>query len=574
MSELRRGDGPIFSILVPVWRPDPEHLRACLRSVVEQTTDSWELCLVVDGPQPPAVDGQLIATIDEFFEPNDPRLRLFRRPENGGISAATDDALDLATGEFVALLDQDDTLAPDALGTMAWEIDAAEDVDLVFSDEDHLSEQGERVAPFFKPGFSIERLRQQMYLGHLVVCRRSLALEVGGFRAGFDGAQDHDLALRVAERARRVLHIPKLLYHWRESPTSTALDPKAKDWAYEAGVRAVAAHLERTRFPARAVRNPDWPGIIDLEPELAEHPPVSIVMPTGGAHRVVRGVELLLARNAIESIVAETTYPDYEIVLVLDRHSTDDLAAELVAAAGQARIRVVRDGRDFNFAKASNLGAVRAEGDVVLFLNDDTEASTPDWLHRLVMYATRPDIGAVGPKLLYGDRTIQQAGIWARDGNPGHRYVGYPADHPGYLASLASAQNCLAVTAACLAVERHKFFEVGGFATQFPLSYNDVDLCLKLNRSGYRSVLDCATEVIHHESSSRDPTVSDWEFERLQRRWSPILAQDPYYNPNHTADGVEEWPPTSALLTDLRDRMDDVDHRARAWPALHEHQRC
>ena len=563
-------DGPTFSLLVPVWHPDPAHLVACVESVVAQTTADWELCLVLDGPQPAETEAALARAVDG----TDDRIRVHRRPENGGIAAATDDALAMATGEFIALLDNDDTLAPDALGTVAWEIAPYDDVDLVFSDEDHLdATTAERINPFFKPGFSVERLRQQMYLGHLLVVRRSLAGEVGGFRAGFDGSQDHDLALRVVERARRVIHVPKLLYHWRESPTSTALDPSAKDWAYEAGVRAVASHLERTGFPATASRNPDWPGIIDLTPALVEHPPVSIIIPSGGSRRTIGGVDTLLVEQAVATAASVTDYPAMEIVVILDREADRDLVPALDIAAGPVPLQIVRDHRPFNFAKACNLGAVRSRGQVLVFLNDDTEIVQPEWLQRLVMYATRPDIGAVGAKLIYGDRRIQHAGTWSRHGNPHHRYVGYAADHPGYLAALATAQNCLSVTAACLAVEGSKFGDVGGFAAMFPLAYNDVDLCLKLSRQGLRTVVDCATEVVHHESSSRDPTVADWEFEQLRRRWGPVLDHDPYDNPNHTAHGVEEYPPTSVDLVDLR-RASGADYRARAWPAPHAHLRA
>ena len=555
----------MFSVLVPVWHPQPDHLFACVGSVIDQTTSDWELCLVVDGPQPPSVD-RVLAEIETM----DDRIRVHRRADNGGIGASSNDALAMARGEFVALLDNDDTLAPEALGTVAWEIAHHTQIDLVFTDEDHLDAKTEaRVSPFFKPGFSMDRLRQQMYLGHLVVLRKSLATAVGGFRSEFDGSQDHDLVLRVVEKARRVLHIPKVLYHWRESPSSTALDPGAKRWAYEAGVRAVQAHLERTGFPATARANEDWPGIIDLEPALDKTPPVSIVIPTGGTRRMVRGREVLLIEQAVESLVERSSYANYELVVVLDQHSTVDLVDRIVAAAGSASLQLVHDTRPFNFAKASNLGAVRARGEVLLFLNDDTEVIMANWIDRLVMYATRPDVGAVGPKLLYGDRRIQQAGIWARGGCPGHRYVGFLDRHPGYLASLTTSQNCLAVTAACLAVERHKFEEVGGFATIFPLSYNDVDLCLKLRMAGFRSVLDCATEVVHHESSSRDPTVADWEFDQLQERWSSVLHADPYDNPNHTAIGVEEYPPTSTVLADLRLRFDEADYRARSWPVEH-----
>ncbi len=566
-SSLWHGERPIFSVLVPVWHPEPDHLAACLDSVRSQTTADWEVCLVLDGPQP--------AAVTELLEVDDNRIRVKRRPENGGIAAATDDALEMAVGEFIVLLDNDDTLDAEALGTVAWEIANSRDVDFVFTDEDHLdAETEERINPFYKPGFSVERLRQQMYLGHMIVCRRSLALAVGGFRPGFDGSQDHDLALRAVERARKVLHVPKLLYHWRESPTSTAMDAGAKDWAYEAGVRVVASHLERTGFPATASRNPRWPGIIDLEPELVEHPKVSIIIPTGGTRRIVHGADVILVEQAVQSIVKRSTYPDYEIVVVLDSHCDRAQLPAMREAAASADITFVGDDRPFNFSKACNLGSIRATGDILLFLNDDTEISMAGWLQRMVMYATRPDIGAVGAKLLYGDGRIQHAGTWSRHGSPAHRYVGYMGDHPGYLAALATAQNCVAVSAACLAVERHKFEAVGGFTPLFPLAYNDVDLCLKLSRSGYRTVVDCATEVIHHESSSRDPSVADWELDLLQRRWGPVLHADPYDNPNHTADRVEEYPPTSTFIADLRDHFGESDYRARAWPSDQEHLRC
>jgi GT2 family glycosyltransferase len=573
-SSLWRSDRPIFSVLVPIWHPEPDHLRACIASVLAQTTDDWELCLVLDGPQPPDAEEALtlaVASDPAAGRGPDDRIRIHRREANGGIAAATDDALTMARGEFIALLDNDDTLAPEALGTVAWEIDRHPDVDLVFSDEDHLdATTGERINPFFKPGFSVERLRQQMYLGHLLVVRRSLAVEVGGFRPGYDGSQDHDLALRVAERSRRVLHVPKLLYHWRESPTSTALDASAKDWAYEAGVRAVASHLERTGFPATASRNPDWPGIIDLTPALVDHPAVSVVIPTGGTRRRVAGIDTLLVEQAVATLAERTDYPGFEIVVVIDQHAEPELAAVLERVAGPRPFRAVQDDRPFHFSQACNLGAGRSGGELLVFLNDDTEIIQPDWLQRMVMYATRPDVGAVGAKLLYADRTIQHAGTWSRNGNPYHRYVGYGADHPGYLASLTAAQNCLSVTAACLAVERAKFEEVGGFTPVFPLAYNDVDLCLKLSRHGHRTVVDCATRLIHHESSSRDPAVTTSEFEQLHRRWGPVLHNDPYDNPNNTSPGVEEYPPTSVDLVDLRQAR-GADHPARAWPPVGAH---
>lgn len=522
--------------------------------MIDQTTSDWELCLVADGPQS--------KEIEEILRWKDRRIKVHRRGENGGIIAASRDALAMATGEFIALLDNDDTLAPNALGSMAWYMADYPDTDVIYSDEDKLDAHGNRVDPFHKPGWSPERLRTQMYLGHLGVYRRSLVNEVGGFRDGYDGSQDHDLALRVTEVARSILHVPQVLYHWRAVETSTALSPDAKDWAFDAGVRAVQSHLERTHFPAIARRNKDFPGVIELEPDLTEFPLVSIVMPTGGGERIVRGQSVVLAEHAVASVVEQSTYPNYEIVIVLDQFSSIELEERLLEI-GKGHVRTIRDDCEFSFAGASNLGAIVGSGEVLLFLNDDTEVATANWIERLVMYATQPQVGAVGAKLLYADGRIQHAGVWSRDGGPGHRYPGYRGSHPGYMSSLWLAQNCIAVTGACLAVERHKFEAVGGFSTSFPLNFNDVDLCLKMNAAGHRTVVDCATTHTHLESSTRDPAVKDWEYFRLRDRWERFLTDDPWDNPHHVAHGVEEFPPPSVSSTILKEVLNDNHYRAR-----------
>lgn len=551
-----------FSVIVPVWHPEPAHLRACVQSVLAQTYDGWELLLVADGPQPGPVRDVLT------WADGHRNVAVLEAAQNLGISGASQMALDRASRPYIALLDHDDQLSPHALGAFAAELNRFGDVDVAYSDEDKLEHQtGRRVMPFYKPGFSMERLRSQMYLGHLLVIRRQLAIDVGGFRSEFDGAQDHDLALRCTERAGRIVHIPRLLYHWRESPTSTALDMDSKDWAWEAGRRAVESHLRRTGFPAEAVQSPVARGVTDLNPRLVSRPKVSIVIPTGGTRRVVHGIETTLVKRAVSSIFARSSYPDFETLVVLDRGSDDSLADDLARSVGdRARLRFLRDRRTFNFANACNIGAIRADGDVLIFLNDDTEIKTPDWIERLVMYATRPGIGAVGVKLLYGDGRIQHAGVWAR-GGPAHRYVGFRGDHPGNFHALRLAQNCVAVTAACLAVERGRFEEVGGFSSQYPLAYNDVDLCFKLMHRGYRNVVDCATEIIHHESSSRDPRVQDWEIELLRRRWRPLLLRDPFDNPCNLAAGVDEYPPTPVDIAERKAyELNELVLSGRSWP--------
>ncbi|MEZ5342994.1 MAG: glycosyltransferase [Acidimicrobiales bacterium] len=333
---------PTFSVLMPVWHPNPEHLREAVDSVLDQTTSSWELIAVCDGPQPD--DVMAVLNIDH------PQIVVVQRPEQGGIIAASADGLAAATGEFVALLDNDDVLPLDALGSIAWELSRWPDVDFLYTDEDKLDVQGRRRRAYLKPGWSPERLRSNMYVGHLGVYRRSLVNEVGGFREGFDGSQDHDLALRVTERARRIVHVPRICYHWRESDTSTALDPSSKDWAFDAGVRAVTSHMERCGIPATGARKPQYPGFIDLVPNPdTDFGLVSIIIPTSGGSKLVEGRTISLIDNAVTSIVEKSTYDNYEIVVVLDSHGTNAVADRIKALSPQ-RVRVVRDPQPFSFA--------------------------------------------------------------------------------------------------------------------------------------------------------------------------------------------------------------------------------
>ena len=373
MSADRNGPTTV-SILVPVHQPRPKHLSACLASVLAQTCDQWELILVADGRQPDEVNSILVAACDD-----DHRVRLIRLGEGRGISGASQAALQSATGVFVALLDHDDTLAPGAVGSVVAELGRFDDVDVLYSDEDKLdADDGHRKMPFFKPVFSPERLRCQMYLGHLLVIRTELAHRVGGFRSAYDGAQDHDLALRATEQARRVTHIPRLLYHWRESPQSTALSPEAKSWTRDAGARAVNDHLIRTGFPAVAFPADQAPGVVRLDPRLTTRPPVSVVVPTAGTRRTIDGVDVRLVDGAVVTAAERTDYPDMELVVVLDAAAPDDLPASVAVACGKRRHRIVRDGQPFNFARACNLGSVHAVGDVLVFLNDDTEIVNGD----------------------------------------------------------------------------------------------------------------------------------------------------------------------------------------------------
>jgi GT2 family glycosyltransferase len=519
---------PRFSIVTPVYETPAEVLRAMLASVRRQGFGDWELCLVDDASQQAHVGAIL-----EAAQRGDPRIRVHRREANGGIVAASNDALKMAAGEFIALLDHDDTLHPDALALVDEAIRANPEADFVYTDEDKLDAGGHHVSPFFKPGWSPERMRTQMYTCHLGVMRRSLVEEVGGFDPELEGSQDWDLVLRVSERARAVAHVPRVLYHWRMLETSAAGGGEAaKPWAFEAGKRAVQAHCERIGLQARVERDPEDAGVYHLLPALEREPLVSIVIPTAGQRREVRYEEVTLVSHCVRSIVETSTYDAYEIVVVVDTDTDPELIEELGAIAGE-RLRLAHyDEKPFNFSAKINLGAVHGEGEHLLLLNDDIEVIEPSWIERLVMYSQLPEIGAVGARLIYQDGRLQHVGVRFENGLPGHVHHGFAGDYRGYSNNVVVAQNYLAVTGACLMTRREAFEQLGGLSTTFPLNYNDIDYCLKARADGLRVVYDPDTVLYHFESSSRSTEVEDWEKAQLLDRWLPLTGVDPYSNPN------------------------------------------
>jgi len=519
--------GPRFSIVTPVYETPANVLWEMLESVRTQSFGDWELCLVDDASGAPHVRAIL-----ERAQRDDPRVKLRFREANGGIVAASNDALALAVGEFVALLDHDDKLHPDALTHVDKAIVANPAADYVYTDEDKINARGRHIGPFLKPDWSPERMRTQMYTCHLSVFRRSLVEEVGGFDPEFEGSQDWDLVLKVTERARAVAHVPRVLYHWRGLATSAAGGGEdAKPWAFEAGQRAVQAHCDRAGVPARVERDPKDPGVYHLEPELQAEPLVSIVIPTRGQAREIRYQQVVLVNHCVRSIVDKSSYENYEIVVVADDSTPAAAIDELKDIAGD-RLRLVDYDRPFSFSAKINAGVVRSEGEHLLLLNDDIEVATANWIERMVMYSALPEVGAVGGLLLLEDGRIQHAGVGFEGGLPGHPYHGFPGDIPGYANAVRIARNSLAVTGACLMTRRDLFDEVGGLTTVLPVNYNDVDYCLKLAARGKRAVYDPDLVMYHFESSSRSSDVADWEKALLLDRWASLTAVDPYSNPN------------------------------------------
>lgn len=517
---------PRFSVLTPVYDPPDDVLGAMLGSVRAQSFGDWELCLVDDcSPRPET------AAILNRAAAEDPRIRVSRRQQNGGIVAASNDALAMARGEFLALLDHDDELHPDALAHVHEALLAEPEGDYVYTDEDKIDRGGHHSGPFFKPDWSPERMRTQMYTCHLSVFRRSLVEQVGGFDPEFEGSQDWDLVLRATERARAVLHVPRVLYHWRTLASSAAGGGEAaKPWAFEAGRRAVQAHCDRIGMAARVERDAADAGVYHLRPALDREPLVSIVIPTAGQTREVRFEEVTLVSHCLRSIVERSTYANYEIVVVVDPDTDEGLREELREIAGE-RLVVAKFEGEFNFSAKVNLGCVRGRGEHLLLLNDDIEVATPDWMERMVMYSELPDVGAVGGRLTLQDGRLQHVGIRFEHGLPGHPYHGFSGDFKGYGNSVRVAQDCLAVTGACLMTRRDLFERVGGLSPTLPLNYNDVDYCLKLRDLGKRAVYDPDLEMVHFESS-RSMEVERWEKETLKARWQRLTAQDPYSNPN------------------------------------------
>ena len=551
-------DAPRFSVITPVYETPADVFWAMVASVRGQSFGDWELCLVDDSSPSPHVAGLLEQAARE-----DPRIRIARREENGGIVAASNDALALARGEFVALLDHDDELHPDALLHMDAALSEQPEADYAYSDEDKVDRGGRHSGPFFKPDWSPERMRTQMYSCHLSVLRRSLVEEVGGFDPEFEGSQDWDLVLKVTERARVVVHVPRVLYHWRTLETSTAgAGVAAKPWAFEAGRRAIEAHCERIGMRARCERDPDDAGVYHLLPALTEEPLVSIVIPTAGQGRDVRYQPTVLVSHCLRSIVETSTYGNYELVVVVDAPADPALLEELREIGGE-RLRLVDYEKPFSYSDKINAGAAASRGEHLLLLNDDIEVATPDWIERMVMYSAMEEVGAVGGRLVLEDGRLQHVGVRFQGGLPGHPYWGFRGDFRGYANGVRVAQNCLAVTGACLMTRRALFEDVGGLSDDFPINYNDVDYCLGLRRRGKRVVYDPDLVMIHFESSSRSSAVSAWEKQLFKERWLPFTAPDPYSNPHLR----HEMPRISSQLSWMRRRPRLRRPRPKGQPA-------
>ncbi|MDQ6861863.1 MAG: glycosyltransferase [Verrucomicrobiota bacterium] len=533
VRQLRRQ--PVISVLLPVYNPDLGFLEAAINSVREQVYENWQLCIADDASTDASVRPLL-----EAMSRSDLRVRVVFRPQNGHIAACTNSALGLATGDWCALLDQDDVLRPHSLAAVACEIERHPDAGVFYSDEDKIDAQGHRSDAYFKSDWNPQLFFGHNMVSHLGVYRSTLLREIGGFREGFEGSQDYDLVLRCSERLRadQIRHIPHVLYHWRTAPGSVAGDSKAKPYANIAARKAIADHLSRRGIAGRVEPCPEEATTHRVIFEIPDPPPlVSIVIPTRD--------RVALLRRCIESIREKTDYGTYEFVIVDNGSIEHETHAYLGSIADEFGARVVRDNGAFNFSRLINRGVAESRGSVLALLNNDTEVENRDWLREMVSRALLPETGAVGARLWLPDGTIQHAGVVVGLGGvAAHAMFGFPRRHPGYFSNLFLARNCTAVTAACMVLRKETFEQVGGFdEVNLPVNFNDVDFCLRLRALGLQIVWTPYANLIHHESASRGQHGSAEEQARFFResrfmleRWSPELRADPFYNPNLTLD--------------------------------------
>jgi glycosyltransferase involved in cell wall biosynthesis len=523
---------PLISVLLPVYNSNLKWLRRAILSVQKQLYSRWEICIVDDA----STDRKIWPFLQRCAR-RDRRIKLMRRTENGHISAASNDALRLATGDFVALLDHDDELAPTALYFVAWALNKNRALQLLYSDEDKLDAGNRRLEPHFKSNWNPELFLAQNFILHLGVYRTDLVRKVGGFRVGFEGSQDYDLTLRCLERIRpdQIRHLPWVLYHWRATDQSTALCTTAKPYAQEAARRAVQEHLDRTGIAGTVV--PTHGVYLQTKYGLpTERPMVSIIIPTRD--------QLSSLQKCLDGIFHKTDYPDYELIL-LDNESCDSEALEyLDELKKHDRVRVERIEGAFNYSRLNNRGVEMARGSLIALLNNDVEVINEDWLSEMVSRAMQPKVGMVGARLWYPSGIIQHGGvILGADGIAGHAHGGLRRDESGYFARAHLAQDLSAVTAACALVRRDVYLQLGGFDENLAVAFNDIDFCLRLRESGYRVVWTPYAELIHHESSSRGLDDSEQkqirflaEVDYMRSKWHDVLQRDPFYNPNLSLD--------------------------------------
>lgn len=519
---------PLISIAVPAYQTPVEFLRQMIESLIVQTYSNWELCIVNASP-----DNEEMQKVLAEYSAGDSRVRFCNLKENLGIAENTNRAFAMAKGEFVGLLDHDDLLAPNALYEIVKILQDHPQADALYTDEDKVTtELDEHFQPHLKPDFNLDLLRSNNYICHFFVVRKSIVEKAGGFRKEFDGAQDYDFIFRCTENAGEVLHVPEILYHWRTHKASTADNPASKMYAFEAGKRAIEAHLERTGTKGEVSHTQDL-GFYRVKYPVQRKPLVSVIIPNKDEKETLQ--------TCLEMLEKNTGYQNFEIIIVENNSTTDEIFRYYKELSGNRKIHLLRWGKEFNYSAINNFAVAHAKGEYLLFLNNDVKSINSDWLEEMLGVCQRPEVGGVGAKLIYPDNTIQHAGcVIGMGGIAGHMFVDMPADRTGYLHKASLLQDMSAVTAACLLMKKEVFEQAGGFTEELAVAFNDVDLCLKVRKNGYLIVYDPYAKLYHMESKTRGAEDSkekvrrfQTEIEYMRCHWIDILKNgDPCYNKN------------------------------------------
>ncbi len=523
---------PRLSVVIPAYKTPERFLSAMLDSLLAQTYTNWEVCVADGSPK-----GEGVERVLKRYAMKDERFRYVILGENKGISGNTNAAIEMATGDFIVLADHDDTLAPDALFECVKAINQDPEIDVVYTDEDKLDiDGGELFEPHFKPDFNPDLLTSVNYICHLFVVNHELLLEVGLFKEEFDGAQDYDFILRCTEKARKIYHIPKALYHWRCHQDSTASNPESKLYAFEAGARAVKAHYDRLGIPVKSVEKGIDYGIYRTTFEITGDPLVSVIIPNKD-----HSADLDLC---MRSLIEKSTYKNLEFIVVENNSADPATFAYYEKIQKEFEfVHVVTWEREFNYSAINNFGVTFAKGEYLLFLNNDTELINPESIEEMLGYCQREDVGITGVRLLYSDDTIQHAGVVVGFGGiAGHTFIGLHKAESSYFNQAMCARNYSAVTAACMMSKRSLFDQVGGFSEDLAVAFNDIDYCMKIRSLNKLVVYAPYALFYHYESKSRGLEDTPEKVERFNReikkfseKWPDILRDgDPYYNPNLT----------------------------------------
>ncbi|MBE1274789.1 glycosyltransferase [Enterovibrio baiacu] len=530
---LSKKDGPLISIIMPTYNTEEKYLRFCVESVIRQSYPNWELCIADDA----STDENVLRVLKEY-QVQDSRIKLVERSENGHISNASNSALEIATGEWLALLDHDDELHKHALSYVVYQLIKNPQTEFVYTDEDKIDAIGNRIDPHFKTDWNLDLLYSQNYVSHLGVYKTDIIRKIGGFRVGYEGSQDYDLLLRYSREINHnnISHIPKVLYHWRILEGSTALASGEKLYTTTAGINALIDHFKVRNENVSVVQGMN-PNTYKVRWEINEEPKVSLIIPTYNGHEITK--------RAIDSILEKTTYKNFEIILV-DNNSDDPESLEYFEEVSKhEKVTLLRYPMPFNYSAINNYAVARSTGEIVGLVNNDVEVINKEWLSEMVSFAIRKDIGCVGAKLYYPDNTIQHAGVVLGIGGvAGHSHKHFHRSADGYFSRLKLVQNISAVTAACLIVRKDIYNQVGGLnENDLKVAFNDVDFCLKVRQMGYNNLWTPYAELYHYESISRGLDTTPTKARRFNKEkdymvnsWGGILSNDFYYSSNLTLE--------------------------------------